>query len=131
MGGHLVLMGTSGPRTTRPKGTRGPTTSCPGGQLVLGPRVRGGNLIKGGTSCPVTTVNSTCTCTHCILPIQKDYQPSLSFFSPLNIMMMIMLVLSPGGGSMNTFHCCKAIQNFTVLPLNTIYTCACDERCFY
>ena len=65
-GGTVVLRGTYGPRTSCPRGTRGPRTSCPrgtssprttcpGGHPVLGPRVRGDNL-RGGTACPVTTV---------------------------------------------------------------------------
>ena len=47
MGGQLILRGTRGPRTNCPRGICGPRTSCPGGQLVLGPRVRGDNL-RGG-----------------------------------------------------------------------------------
>ena len=58
MGGQLILRGTRGPRTNCPRGICGPRTSCPGGQLVLGPRVRGDNLRggRGGTSHPMTTV---------------------------------------------------------------------------
>ena len=47
VGGQLVLRGTAGPRTRCPRGTRSPRTSCPGGQLVLGPRVRG-DISMGG-----------------------------------------------------------------------------------
>ena len=43
LGGHHH----GGPRTSCPRGTCGPRTSCPGGQLVLGPCVRGDNL-RGG-----------------------------------------------------------------------------------
>ena len=44
-------------RTSCPRGTSGPRTSCPGGQLVLGPRIRGDNLKRGGgTSHPMTSV---------------------------------------------------------------------------
>jgi len=43
MGGQHVL-----------RGAHGPKTSCPGGQLVLGPHVRGNNL-KGRTSHPMTS----------------------------------------------------------------------------
>ena len=57
MGGQLILRGTHDPRTSCPRGTCGSRTSCPGGQLVLGPRVRGGGgggQFKEGTSHPMT-----------------------------------------------------------------------------
>ena len=73
MGGQLVLMGTHGPRT-----------SCAGGQLVLGPRVRGNNL-KGRTSHPMTSGHEekkesaseiSCITDHCFL-LYTRYHPIL------------------------------------------------------